>query len=99
MAIRVQLPFHLQNLAGTGPEIALDVPSPCSTRTLLGALESRYPTLRGAIIDYATGQRRPKIRFFACQEDISHDSLDALLPDAVSDGREPFLILGAISGG
>ena len=97
--IKVLIPYQLQTLAGTGSELQLDVPLPCTTGELIRALESHYPALRGAIIDYTSGQRRPKIRFFACKEDISHGSLDATLPDAVMTGREPFIILGAISGG
>jgi len=97
--IRVVIPYHLQMLAGTGPELELDVTKPCTTRSLIKTLEARYPTLRGAIIDYTTGQRRPKIRFFACKEDLSHGSMDHPLPREVIDGREPFIILGAISGG
>lgn len=97
--IKVLIPYHLQTLAGTGPEVEIELSPPLSTRALLVALENRYPTLRGAIIDYASGQRRPKIRFFACKEDISHQPLDQTLPDAIASGAEPFIILGAISGG
>ncbi len=97
--IRVQLPYHLQNLAGAAPEIELAVPQPCTVRALLLALEARYPALRSAIVDVHTGKRRPLIRFFVCQEDISHLSLDYPLPAAVLEGREPFMVIGAISGG
>ncbi|MEZ5488938.1 MAG: MoaD/ThiS family protein [Gammaproteobacteria bacterium] len=97
--IKVLIPYQLQTLAGTGSELQLAVPLPCTTRELILALEAHHPALRGAILDYASGQRRPKIRFFACKEDISHDSLDTTLPDEVMAGREPFIILGAISGG
>ena len=86
-------------LAATGPEVEVEVEPPASIKTVLKALELKYPTLRGAIIDYANGQRRPKIRFFACKKDVSHQPLDQLLPDAVVSGQEPFIILGAISGG
>lgn len=97
--IRVQMPYHLQNLAGVGPEISLDVAAPHTVRTLLVALEARYPALRSAIVDVHTGKRRPLIRFYACQEDISHAGLDQMLPQAVIDGSEPFMVIGAISGG
>ena len=97
--IKVLIPYHLQTLAGTGPQVEVAVAPPVSVRALLAALESKYPTLRGAIIDYTSGQRRPKIRFFACKEDISHQPLEQALPDAVASGEEPFIILGAISGG
>lgn len=97
--IRVTLPFHLQTLAQCGPEVRLDVPPPVTALAVIRALEQRHPTLRGAIIDHYSGQRRPKVRFFACQEDISHAALDTPLPAAVVDGREPLLIIGAISGG
>jgi len=97
--IRVQLPYHLQNLGGVGPELELAVPTPPTVRALLVALETRYPALRSAIVDVHTGKRRPLIRFFACQEDISHLSLDQLLPAEVLEGREPFMVIGAISGG
>ncbi|MES2604194.1 MAG: MoaD/ThiS family protein [Pseudomonadota bacterium] len=97
--IRVQLPYHLQNLGGVAPEIEMPVPTPPTVRGLLAALEARYPALRSAIVDVHTGKRRPLIRFFACQEDISHHSLDHPLPAAVVEGREPFMVIGAISGG
>lgn len=97
--IRVQLPYHLQNLGGVAPEIEMAVPTPATVRGLLAALEARYPALRSAIVDVHTGKRRPLIRFFACQQDISHQSLDSVLPAAVVEGREPFMVIGAISGG
>lgn len=97
--IKVVIPFHLQTLAQIGPQTTLDVPPPETARAVIQALEARYPTLRGAVIDQTTGERRPKVRFFACQQDISHESMDDPLPDAVVEGREPFLIVGAISGG
>jgi hypothetical protein len=97
--IRVVIPHHLRNLAGTGAEVALEVAGPVTQRTVLDALEAIYPTLRGTIRDHATGQRRPFLRFFACMEDLSHESPDAPLPDAVASGAEPFMIIGAIAGG
>ncbi len=97
--IRVLIPHHLRNLAGTGAEVTLDVAAPVTQRAVLDALEARYPALRGTIRDYATGQRRPFLRFFACMEDLSHESPDAPLPEAVATGQEPFIVLGAIAGG
>jgi hypothetical protein len=97
--IRVILPHHLRTLAQVGGEITLEVPGPVTARTVLDALESRYPMLRGTIRDHQTRQRRPFLRFFACAEDWSHESPDAALPAAVAEGEEPFLILGAIAGG
>jgi hypothetical protein len=97
--IRVALPFHLRNLAGVGSEVSLDVPGPVTQRSVLDALEARYPALRGTVRDHVTQNRRPFIRFFACQEDLSHESPDAPLPDAVASGAEVYFIVGAISGG
>jgi hypothetical protein len=97
--IRVVIPHHLRNLAGTGAEVALEVEGPVTQRAVLDALEAKYPTLRGTIRDHTTGQRRPFLRFFACMEDLSLESPDALLPDAVATGAEPFMIIGAIAGG
>lgn len=97
--IRVVLPYHLRNLAGTGAEVTLDVAGPVTQRTVLDALEARYPVLRGTVRDYATGQRRPFLRFFACMKDLSLESPDAALPDAVASGAEPYRIIGAIAGG
>ena len=97
--IRVLLPFHLRNLARVDGEVALEVPAPVTVRTVLDAVEARYPMLRGTIRDYGTQQRRPFLRFFACEEDLSHDSPDAPLPEAVATGKEPLLIIGAIAGG
>ena len=97
--IRVVLPYHLRNLAGVSGEVLLEVDKPVTLRSVLDALEARYPTLRGTIRDYATGQRRAFLRFFACKQDLSHVSLDAPLPDAVASGAEPLVILGAIAGG
>ena len=97
--IRVQLPFHLQTLAACLPEVALDVAPPHTQRCLITALEQRYPALRSAVVDVHTGKRRPLIRFFACQQDISHLPLDTPLPPAIIDGSEVFMVVGAISGG
>jgi molybdopterin synthase sulfur carrier subunit len=97
--IRVELPAHLRTLAGVTGEVTLDVPGDVTQRSVLDALESRYPVLQGAIRDHVTLKRRPFLRFFACQEDLSHESPDAPLPEAVTSGKEPFLIIGAIAGG
>ena len=97
--IRVQLPYHLRNLAHIGGEVELDVQGAVTQRTVLDALEARYPMLRGTIRDHETMQRRPFLRFFACTEDLSHQSPDAALPEAVASGKEPFLVIGAIAGG
>ena len=98
-SIRVQIPYHLRNLAQVQGEVQLEVAAPITLRAVLDALEARYPMLRGTIRDHATGQRRPFLRFFACEEDLSHDSPDTPLPEAVVQGREPLLIIGAIAGG
>lgn len=97
--IRVVLPAHLRTLARIGGEVALAVTGDVTQRTLLDALEERYPVLRGTIRDHATKQRRPFIRFFACEKDLSLEVPDARLPDAVVAGDEPFLVVGAIAGG
>lgn len=97
--IRVVLPFHLRNLAGVGREVSLEVEAPVTQRTVLDALERAYPTLKGTIRDQATKKRRPLLRFFACEEDLSHDSPDDPLPEEVASGKEPLLIVGAIAGG
>jgi hypothetical protein len=97
--IRVVLPQHLRALASTEREVKLDVGGPITQRSILDALEEKYPMLRGTIRDHATHQRRPMVRFFVCEEDVSHDSPDAALPDAVAAGAEPFFIVGAIAGG
>ena len=97
--IRVMLPAHLRNLANTGNEVQLEVEGPPTLRKALDALEARYPMLRGTIRDHVTLQRRPFLRFFACAEDISHDSPDAELPAPIAAGTEPLLIIGAIAGG
>ena len=97
--IRVQLPYHLRNLAQVANEITLEVAPPVSMATVLDALEARYPMLRGTIRDHDTLKRRPFLRFFACQEDLSLDPMEKPLPAAVREGREPLLIIGAIAGG
>lgn len=97
--IRVILPFHLRNLAHLGSEVTLEVGSPITQRSVLDALEARYPMLRGTIRDQVTQQRRPFLRFFACEEDLSHEAPDAPLPEAVASGKEPFIVIGAIAGG
>ena len=97
--IRVVLPYHLRNLAKVGPEIELEIEGPVTQRAVIDAIEARWPMLRGTIRDYATGRRRPFLRFYACEEDLSHESPDAPLPAAVVEGREPYLVIGAIAGG
>ncbi|HWS18587.1 MAG TPA: MoaD/ThiS family protein [Candidatus Elarobacter sp.] len=97
--IRVVLPQHLRTLAHTGNEVQLEVSDPVTQRSVLDALEARYPMLRGTIRDHVTQQRRAFLRFFACEEDLSHESPDTPLPEAVASGKEPFLIIGAIAGG
>jgi len=97
--IRVVLPHHLRTLAHVGNEVALDVKGPVTQRAVLDAVETAYPMLRGTIRDHTTLKRRAFIRFFACQEDLTHESPDAPLPDEVASGKEPFLVIGAIAGG
>jgi len=97
--IRVILPHHLRTLAQVGTELELEVKGPVTQRSVLDTLEARYPMLRGTIREHDSQQRRPFLRFFACEEDLSHESPDAPLPDAVVSGAEPFLIIGAIAGG
>ena len=97
--IRVYLPAHLRTLAQVGREVTLEVAGPVTQRSVLDALEASYPMLRGAIRDHVTKQRRPFVRFFACEEDLSHESPDAPLPEAVVAGKEPFMVVGAIAGG
>ena len=97
--IRVILPQHLRTLAHVGGELELDVAEPVTQRSVLDALEARYPMLRGTIRDQVTQERRAFLRFFACEEDLSHESADAPLPDAVVSGAEPFIVIGAIAGG
>ena len=97
--ITVVLPAHLQNLARVGSEVKLRVDGPVTQRSVLDALEAAYPMLAGTIRDHTTRRRRPFVRFFACEEDLSNLSMDDPLPDAVAAGKEPFLIIGAIAGG
>ena len=97
--IRVALPTHLRTLAGVSDDVTLDVARPVTQRSVLDALEERFPALRGTMRDHVTKKRRAFVRFFACSEDISHESPDALLPDAVQSGVEPFMVIGAIAGG
>ncbi len=97
--IRVVLPAHLRTLARTGTEVELAVEAPVTQRSVLDALEARYPMLKGTIRDHVTRERRPFLRFFACGEDLSHEPPDAALPAAVASGAEPFLVIGAIAGG
>jgi hypothetical protein len=93
------LPHHLRKLAGVGGEVELEVAAPVTQRGILDALEARYPMLRGTIREHETMRRRPLLRFFACETDVSLDPPDSPLPDAVAEGREPFLIVGAVAGG
>jgi sulfur-carrier protein len=97
--IRVILPQHLRTLAHVGSEVQIDVEGQPTLRSVVDALEARYPMLRGTIRDHGTQQRRPFLRFFACEEDLSHESPDAPLPEAVVSGKEPLVVLGAIAGG
>jgi hypothetical protein len=97
--VRVELPQHLRTLAHVGVEISLDVKGLVTQRAVIDAIEARYPMLRGTIRDYATDRRRPFLRFYACEEDLSHELPDVPLPDAVASGQEPYLIVGALAGG
>ncbi len=97
--IRVELPAHLRTIANISGEVLLEVPGQVTQRSVLDALETRYPMLRGAIRDHVTLQRRPFVRFFACQQDLSHESPDAPLPEAVASAAEPLLVIGAMAGG
>jgi len=99
VTIRVILPFHLRNLANCDREVSVEVGAPVTQRAILDALEARYPALRGAIRDHGSTRRRPMLRFFACEEDLSHEPPDAPVPPPVAEGREPFYIVGAIAGG
>jgi sulfur-carrier protein len=98
-AVRVVLPAHLRRLAGINGEVSLAVPEPVTQRSVLDALEASYPTLRGTIRDQETKRRRAFMRFFACEEDLSHDEPDVPLPEEVAAGKEPYLIVGAMAGG
>lgn len=97
--IRVELPYHLRNLAQVGNEVSVRVEGPVTQRAVLDALEAAYPVLRGTIRDRATQQRRPILRYFACGQDLSHDPPDTLLPEPVARGAEPFSVVGAMAGG
>jgi len=97
--IRVVLPAHLRTLARVEGEVTLEIQGPITQRSVLDALEARYPMLQGTLRDHVTQKRRPFVRFFACEEDLSHTPPDAALPDAVASGAEPFLVVGAIAGG
>jgi sulfur-carrier protein len=97
--IRIELPSHLRKLAQIGTDLRLEVAAPVTQRSILDALEARYPVLRGTIRDHVTLERRAMLRFFACEEDWTHESPDAPLPAAVVSGLEPFLVIGAIAGG
>jgi hypothetical protein len=97
--IRVVLPQHLRALAGVGSEVSLDIDGAVTLRSVLDALEARYPMLRGTIRDHVTQRRRPFLRFYACEEDLSHESPDTPLPGEVIAGKEPLLVIGAIAGG
>jgi hypothetical protein len=97
--IRVVLPPHLRTLARVSKDVTIEVDGPVTQRAILDVLEDRYPMLRGTIRDQVTGERRPFLRFFACEQDLSHEAPDTRLPDAVASGAEPFLIVGAIAGG
>jgi hypothetical protein len=97
--IRVVLPFHLRTLAQVVGEVELRVEGPVTQRSVLDALEARYPVLRGTIRDHVTQQRRPFLRLFACEQDLSHDAPDVPLPESVASGAEPYLVVGAVAGG
>ena len=98
-SIRVVMPYHLQTLAKIGHEISLDVDSPVTHDSVIGAIEASYPMLRGTIRDHVTKKRRPLLRYFVCEQDVSHEPGDTLLPDRVLTGAEPFIIWGAVAGG
>lgn len=97
--IRVVLPYHLRNLGRISGDVEIEVPAPVTQRSILDAIEARYPMLRGTIRDHVTLTRRPFIRIYACEQDLSNDSVDAPVPEAVASGAEPFLVVGAIAGG
>ncbi|MFN8521610.1 MAG: MoaD/ThiS family protein [Chloroflexota bacterium] len=97
--VRVVIPYHLRNLAKVSGEVQVEVPGPVTQRTVIDALEGRYPVLRGTIRDHVTKKRRPLLRFFACGRDLSNEALDTPLPEAVATGAEPYLVIGAIAGG
>jgi hypothetical protein len=97
--IRIALPFHLRTLAKVGPEVELEIAGPVTLRTVVDALEARYPMLSGTVRDHLTKKRRPFLRFFACEQDISNEPIDAPLPEPIASGKEPLFIVGAIAGG
>ncbi len=97
--IRVLLPAHLQTLAGTGREVVLEIDGDVTQKAVIDALEASFPTLKGTIRDPATGRRRPFVRFFACEEDLSHDPVEKPLPERVVSGEEPYCVIGAMAGG
>ena len=97
--IRVEIPYHLRTLASVQGEVQVEVAAPVTQRTVLDALEARYPMLRGTIRDHDTGRRRAFLRFYACEQDLSNESPDAPLPEAVASGAEPYLVIGALAGG
>lgn len=97
--IRVVLPHHLRNLARVGSEVELEVAAPVTVSSVLDAVEAKYPMLKGTIRDHVTKNRRPFLRFFVCQEDISLEPVDTVLPDAIATGEQPFMVVGAIAGG
>ncbi len=99
ISVKVALPAHLRTLARVDGAVELDVEGSATQRAILDALEARYPMLRGTMRDHVTKQRRPFVRFFACGQDLSHESIDAVLPDAIATGAEPFLVIGAMAGG
>lgn len=99
MPIRVILPAHLRTLAGVSGEVTFELPAPVTPRVILDALEARFPVLRGTVRDLATGKRRPLVRFYACEQDFSHEPPDTPLPEAVAHGTEPFMIVGSMAGG
>lgn len=99
MAIRVIIPAHLRTLTGVTGEVHVDLAGPATVQAILDELESRYPVLRGTVRDQRTGKRRPLVRFFACEQDLSHDPMDAPLPEPIAAGREPFMIVGSMAGG
>ena len=99
MTIHVELPAHLRTLARVGSDVSIDVDGSVTQRSVLDALEAAYPVLRGTIRDHGTLKRRPFLRFFACEQDLSHEPADAPLPEPVARGAEPFLVIGALAGG
>ena len=99
MSVRLILPAHLRTLAGVSGEVTLEIAAPVTPRAILDALEARFPVLRGTIRDHTSGRRRPLVRFFACEQDLSHEPLDTPVPEPVARGSEPFMIVGSMAGG